>query len=877
MKSLLSRIAFPAIVTVSAIAGAVTSGGYSAYDTHIDGYASPMPVADTVIYPHDGYKKGWTIEDFQMENADIADSLKSLADSSFMTGSVDDSSEIIHFRDTVKVPDSLRLTDPFRYKYYAALVDSATHKWVRDTLLAAGDTLIRAKLDSVYYADSAALAKAKFEAWYASLSKAERKKYDIDTKSKAKRAITDSLKAVHDSLQNIKDSILQSTPRILESPFIADSLKYKRILEWTHDRHFHDMDIHEPDTSLNKYFHDYPFKRKDINATWLGVAGSPVQSYNYFQRDASEGVFFYEAQESWSKNAQTLPMFNTKTPYTELSYAGTLISGTQKESNNLHLLTTQNINPDFNFSLCYDRFGGNGILANESTTNKNFYVSANKLGRRYLAHAGYIYNMVARNENGGILDNMWIRDTTVDAREISVALNNASSHIKKNTLFLDQQYRIPFNFLKRKSETDQTDSTYNENDVTTAFIGHSTEYSVYTRTYTDDLTSATPNSDGNKLYGNAFYVNPNGTADSLRVMRFENKVFIRLQPWSEDGIVSKLDVGVGDRYLSHYRLNPTFMNTAPNVVWNTMYVYAGVKGRLTKNLRWDAIGDYNFLGAGHNDMGIKANAKLKVYPFRRARKSPVSLNVHFETTLREPEYYQQHLLTNHYKWNNSFSKISTTKLEGSLEIPYWRISASAGYALLANNLYYGTDGIIRQNGSAMSILSARLRKDFVLGIVHLENTGLFQLSSNEDVVPLPLLTANLRYYVQFRVKKDVMKLQLGVDGYWNTAWYSPAWNPALGVFKNQTETKYNNGPYLDAFVNLQWKRACVFVKLENAAMGLWPDRPDYFSAHHYINTTRTLKVGVWWPFYIQPGRASSSTSTDKPSGSGRATGLRTTK
>ena len=856
MKSFLSRIAFPALVTVSAIAGTLTSGGYS--ENELIFSPKESYVADTVVYPHDAYKKGWTAADFQMTSAEIADSLQAADSLGF--GELEDSVEVIHFRDTVKIPDSLRFTDPFRYKYYAALVDSATHRWVRDTLIAAGDTLDLKMLDSLYYADSAALAKLRFEQWYAGLSKTDRKKYDAGIKTQLKLAEMDSLQAVHDSIQNYKDSVLKSTPRILETPFLPDSLLYKRILTWTHERDFHDMDVQIPDTSFNHHFQDYKFRREDVNATWLGVAGSPVQTYNYFLRENRERVFFYQAQESWTKTPENLPMYNTKTPYTELSYTGTLLTGTQKESNNLHLMTTQNIDPDFNFTLCYDRFGGNGILSDESTTNKTFYANANKLGRRYLMHAGYIYNMGSRNENGGVLDNYWIRDTTVDAREISVALSNASSKIKKNTLFLDQQYRIPFNFLKKKDAADSS-------DVTTAFIGHSSEYSVYTRTYTDALTAGTI-TDGSRLFDNKFYLSPNGTADSLRVMKLDNKAFIRLQPWSEDGVISKLDVGVGDKYLTFFRPERSYLSTPKNVVWNTAYAYAGVKGRLTRNLHWDAKADYSFAGAEFNDKGLAANAELVLHPFRRERTSPLTLKLHFETGSREPEYYQQHLMTNHYMWDNEFGKISTTKLQGSLDIPRWRFSATAGYALLSNNIYYDTLGIIRQNTKPMSVLSVSLRKDFVVAnALHFEHRGLFQLSSNEDVMPLPTVALNLRYYGEFNVKKGVMKLQLGVDGYWNTAWYSPAWNPALGVFQNQTETKYNNGPYLDAFINAQWKRACIFIKMENAAMGLWPDRPDYFSAHHYINTTRTIKFGIWWPFYMQAGKNSASSSSSAAGGS----------
>ena len=351
-------------------------------------------------------------------------------------------------RDTIFPPDSLKETDPFRYKYYVALLDSLTHKIVVDSLKTAGDTLDWPRIDSLYYLDSAIRKKAEFDAWYAALSKMERKKYDFEVKEKIKKHIADSVLNVKDSLKAHRDSVKEATPRILETFAFPDSLQYKRIIQWTHEREFHKMDVKQPDTSYNHWLHDYPFYRKDVNATWLGVAGSALQYYNWFNRTSENGVSFYNPYESWTYSTKTLPMYNTKTPYTELAYFGTIFANAQKESDNLHILTTQNIFPELNFTLEYDRFGGNGIMQGEKTTNKTFVTSVNYLGKRYMMHTGYIHNKVIRKENGGTSDNSMVRDTTLDAREYPINLNNASTDLIRNTFFLDQQYRIPFTFIR---------------------------------------------------------------------------------------------------------------------------------------------------------------------------------------------------------------------------------------------------------------------------------------------------------------------------------------------------------------------------------------------------------------------------------------------
>jgi hypothetical protein len=668
---------------------------------------------------------------------------------------------------------------------------------------------------------------------------------------------------VKDSLRAVKDSIISATPRILETFAVPDSMHYKRIITWKHDRKFHDVNIQKFDTTYNYHFYDYPFFKEDVNTTWLGVSGSPEQSFNYFKRENIDNAIFYTGLQRYSFTAESLLNYNTKTPYTELAYWGTLFSTQDKEESNIKVLTTQNITPALNITLGFQRFGGNGMLKREDTNNRNVVMATNYMGKRYLMHAGYIYNKVERSENGGIVDNFWIRDTTVDAREIDVNLRDASNSLKKNTLYLDQSYRIPFSFinkLRARKDSTAVDTLSLDTDITSAFIGHSTEYSVYRKMYKDNI--GTSDRYGREFYGDRFYLNPTKSADSLRVMKFENRVFLRLQPWKSDGIVSKLDVGVGDKLCNYYSFQPTdYIQGRNNVLLNSMYLYAGAKGQYKKYLNWNADGQYTFLGYELNDFGINANVAVNFYPFRRDKQSPLTLRGHFETSLKEPDYYEQHLYTNHFKWDNDFGKISTTKIEAFLDIPRWDLYASFGYGLLSNNIYYDNQGIVQQNTNPMSVMTASLKKNFTVWKFHLDHDALFQLSSNQSVLPLPMLALNLRYYFQFDVVKKVMQMQIGANGRYTTKWYAPAYNPVLGVFHNQDAEQYGNCPYIDVFVNIQWKRACIFLKAVNLNMG-WPNKSvDYFSAAGYIAPQRAFKFGIHWPFYIQPGRGKSSNST----------------
>lgn len=800
---MLSRITFPA-----AVLAIVTAGSMNLTRDPVESCSlATIPSRDTVIYPTDAYKQ-------------------------HRIGNLEDDF----------LPDSLLDFGGDTLGSLSPILDTTV--FVRD---------------SAYIADSI----AKFKAWYDSLSPRERRAYDQEQRLPILMKQMDSIKKAREEAKIVRDSIIEYTPRILETFALPDSMQYKRIISWTLDQDFQKMDINEPDTSYHTHFYDVPFQSRDVNTNWLGVSGSPAMYYNYFLRKSDEGVDFYDALESWSVSPRTIRHYNSKTPFTELAYYGTILSSRAKESDNLHLFTTQNITPSLNFSLLFNRFGGEGILEREQTINNTFAFQTNYLGKKYMGHLGYIRDAVRRQENGGIESPYWVRDTIVDARDMKTILRDAKSKTVKHTVYLDQQLRIPFNFINRiKARKDSTfvfDADSLDRDITTAFLGHSSELSVYTREYSDVIADDIERN----FYNNVFNYDPASSFDSLRVMKLDNKVFLKLQPWSEEAAVSKLNVGIGDLLLQYYDSTTVMPMKASR---NSLYLYGGIEGQVRNNFFWDAKGRFYFAGSFLGDFNVEANAKAVFYPFRRARKSPLTLGAHFETNLQTPSYYQEHMHTNHFSWDNSFEKISTTKVQGILDIPHWKLRAEVGYALLANNIYYNSQGIVAQNTPAMSVFSASVRKEFVFGPFHMDNRLLYQASSNQEVVPVPTLAVNLKYYFQFWVKRNIMELQIGVNGWWNTKWNSPAYNPNVGVFYNQTERSYNNGPYFDIFLNAQWQRVTLFIKYQNFGNG-WPmTRPDYFSADRHIVTQSAmdgLKIGVYWPFYIMPGRAHSHNNNSR--------------
>ena len=204
-----------------------------------------------------------------------------------------DSVNALTARDTIIPPDSLRLTDTLRYRYYVELKDTPTRLQTRDSLIEAGDSIQLHLLDSLYTKDSTDIAIRDSLAWFGSLSRKEQKKVIKEQQLPILMARADSILNRRDSILAARDSVIAATPRILETFAVPDSMQYKRLITWTHDMYFNNIELHEQDTTYNYHFNDYPFYKEDVNVSYLGVIGSPVQTYNYFKREEEENVVFY--------------------------------------------------------------------------------------------------------------------------------------------------------------------------------------------------------------------------------------------------------------------------------------------------------------------------------------------------------------------------------------------------------------------------------------------------------------------------------------------------------------------------------------------------------------------------------------------------------
>ena len=635
----------------------------------------------------------------------------------------------------------------------------------------------------------------------------------------------------------------------LESYFFSDSIRALNNFMWHVKRDYNRVEIGPLDTMLTDYRIDYPFYREDVGDIAQGALGQTSLPLNYFRRPQFFDFSFASPYYAYTYNMENDPFYNTKRPLIRMNYAE---SGQKRyREENFGIMVAQNISPTTGFNVDYKSRGTKGQYIWSRTKNHNLSLAVSHTGRRYSIHAAYYNNHIEQQENGGVVGKWAIADTTFSmASGVPMRLADAEAQntYRNNAFFVTQSYGIP---LQRLTESD-----FSMAGLSAVYIGHSFEYSSWSKVYSDknapfinerghrdengDFVADTMN------YYQNWFINPVQTRDSIYERVISNRVFIQAQPWDRNGVVGTIDAGIGlDLHTySQFELNDYLTGRYTTEHRTSWFAYGSVSGKIKKYVDWD--GNLKFYPSGYRggDLSIGAHLALTGY----LRGHPLILEGRFSLERRSPTYWQENLFSNHYVWNTPLDKENETRLEVKFSVPDYAFEVGAWQGVATNKIYYASDSNVAQYDGSVSLTSVYARKDFRLGGLHLDHRVLLQWSTNQEVVPVPLLSAFLSYYYEFWVVRDVLRLQIGLDGRYNTRYYAPGYNPALSVYYNQREEEVGNYPYMDAFVMAKWKRMRIFLKYQHVNKGLFGNG-EYFSAARYPLNPGMFKIGISWGFY----------------------------
>lgn len=589
-----------------------------------------------------------------------------------------------------------------------------------------------------------------------------------------------------------------------------------------------------------------PVFRNSISNSWLGNIGLPVKNNLLYWNEKKMEYLFLEPFVPYLFRQDNTVFYNVRKPFTLLGYHSAITSRIKRDES-FQALHTQNVNPFCNFGAEINIRTSEGQYLYQRARTVNFRSWLSYIKGDYSIHASYNHNTFNNTENGGLENDSLFRSTTGDERTYRMNLDNAGAKLKNNDLQITQRYR----FGKESIESDTSSLSgirrLRERTTKTGSLIHTIRYTRNWRLYEDDISTSVPG------YYTTFYNDSLTSHDSTFQRVLSNTVQLML----DENPARKTDFGARI-FFSHELVKYVFNKPADTIItanndtiiddlvdrqYNDIAIGASLVHTVGKGWNWIFQGRQWLTGYKAGDIFLSGEI-TRFIPGRKER-SKISLAGRFSLT--EPDYYYQHFASNHFIWENDFSKIKELLATMNYDNPNLGLKVKAFYSVLTDYIYVDTDTMPAQFNKGLLLLGGVASEHLVLGPFHSLHTLAYQFASNRYIVRIPDLAYHTSSFFEFSLVRDVLTMQAGFDFYYNTSYQAYAFMPATGLFYNQDVRKLGNYPYLDVFISAKLKRTRAFFKVEHPYAQLISK--NYFQVLNYPMPGMNMKFGLSWSFY----------------------------
>jgi len=611
-----------------------------------------------------------------------------------------------------------------------------------------------------------------------------------------------------------QDDDLNNTKGLVQGKEIKPSIDLYKIYTLQKDTTF-------VDTSLTiKSEYKYNFLRKDIFG--LMPFSNEGQTYNTLdfglKSKSVMPVIGFTGKHFNYFEANDIKYYSVPTPLTDLYFKTVMEQG-----QSLDAFLTINTKPNLNFSIAYKGLRSLGKYVNFLSSSGNFRFTSSYFtkDKRYILNAHFAGQDISNQENGGIINTNDFESSDDNFKErdrLDVYFEDATSLLKGNRFFVDHSFKL---------------SKSNPNSL--VFIHQfSQEYKFFE--FNQD--------NANTRFGASF---SNRISNKTRYNNLYNKLGVAYKTKS----YGDLEFFIEDNNYNYYYnsvVYDSFGNiSVPNSISERINMIGGnytyfANKLIAKLSVSQAISDQGI-------SNIEANAKYKLndnYQFEFNYQKLNSLpNLNY--TLYQSNYVD-------YNWFNNFKNEKLNQFTFSANTKW--INLSAQYKVLNDHLFFDntTNNIATltvkpvQYNKTINYFSVKANKEIKFWKFALDNTILYQaVDQADDVVNVPQLTTRNTLYFSEYVFKKAMFLQTGVTFQYFTEYYANDYNPLIGEFYVQNETKIGGFPMFDFFINARVRQTRIFLKAEHFNSA-WTGN-NFYSAPNYPYQDFIVRFGLVWNFF----------------------------
>lgn len=635
----------------------------------------------------------------------------------------------------------------------------------------------------------------------------------------------------------------------------------------------------------------------------IGNTGSARLSRIFMDRKEDRDFIFLTPLDYFHEGVAKFLFTNTKSPITNIAYhsCGTKQNGEDRVRGNF----ATNINKISGIGFRLDYNYARGYYSNQQNSQFGGIVYGYYLGDRYNMHAYINANHMKNAENGGLLDDTYITEPwkyqqKFGSKDIPVNLNNTWNRNDDQTYYLTHRYNMGYDreievpdSLKPQPPTD-SELLYELDDSVRVLLSSD---SVACQQVIDSLRTKWEN----ELVKPTEFVSVASIIHTFQMRNLEhtfmdqgnNSSFYTNKYWGEDGDIkditnvmsvrNTIGLAMNEGFRKWVKMGLTFFATheyrryglpthLPDTAFQTneseheVLIGAEIRKSQGRTLHYNANGEFCLVGPNVGDFNIQAEGDLN---FRLGKRDSATLIVRANIQNQKPTYLLRNYRNAYINWNNNnLSRQFRTGLQGEIRYSRTRTRLRFGWENLTNYTYLAMDNTLKpgapegsvipgdythnigvhQSDASVQVFTASIFQDLIWKVFGWENEVTLQHSTNQDVLPLPLINIYSNIYLQFRIAK-VLRVQLGGDLRFFTGYYAPDYFGAAGMFAVQdachTRIKNGNYPIVNVYANLHLKHCRIYVNVAHVNAGAG----NMFLAPHMPMNPMTINFGLSWNFF----------------------------
>ena len=574
------------------------------------------------------------------------------------------------------------------------------------------------------------------------------------------------------------------------------------------------------------------------------VLVSPIQS-----RIINDRVHTVDDPFAWSwapyvVTPQQQRYFNTTTPYSTVAYKKGFVSG--HEENDIDFLFTGNIGKQLNLGVEMDYLNSVGHYANTAGKLYRGSIWGSYDGAHYSMHAAFGWSQLSSFENGGLNDVTQLT-SSLSPEDIPVRMN-AMTRYRYLSGYLHNQYAI----TKEREYHDSVEvvvegrrvkrDTIKVEYIPLMTFSHVFETNNSNRRYIEKTANQ-------GFYDTAYY-DAAKTHDTTDVLTIRNTVAVTFC----EAYNTKLKFGI-----TAFAMNECQRFLNDSVPYDSIYDYKWtnntyVGGALHKHsgthVLYDIEGKVCVVGYKIGEFDVNGRLETKFM----AGQYPLILSARAYAKSETPHWYLQHYRSNHLKWENQFG--FTYRFLGGATVAYptkWvKTKLDFSFENQTNPIYFSAaDWCPRQYKGNVQNITGDAQVDITTPWINLENHAVIQHSTNDSVMPVPLLILQHRLYYHGSWFHRAMDAQIGVDVRYFTRYHAPVLCPSTGLFATQQTETVGNYPWMNVYANFYVRsiRLRFFAHYQHVSYWFFKNNTAYLTMPGYPTNRDVFRAGLAWHFY----------------------------